>query len=116
MQCTICNKELSGLVCNNKWCGEIHVECSTCNKVLNQSDAYDYRGFVFCEEHFDEGEEKVEKKRQEVMQVTEHAVKSQVNGTWHNGGHKTMKTDAGGNPITKVKEPQILKDYEDKKL
>lgn len=104
------------LVCSNKWCGEIHVECSTCNKVLNQSDAYDYRGFIFCTEHFDDGQEKVEDKRKEVMEVTEHATRSQVGGEWANGGYKTMKVDKGGNPVTKVKEPQILQDYENGKL
>jgi len=116
MKCTICEKPLSGLTCNNEWCGEIHVECSTCDKVLNQSDAYDYRGFIFCNEHFDEGMKKVTRKRQEVIEQTDHAIKSQAGGEWQNGGYKTMKTDTGGKPITKIKEPQILKDYEDKKL
>lgn len=50
------------------------------------------------------------------MEVTEHSIRSQADGEWANGGYKTMKTDAGGRPITKVKEPQILKDYEDGKL
>ena len=115
-KCTICEKELNGLICNNEWCNEIHVECSTCKNVLNQSDAYDYRGFIFCLEHFEEGEKKVEDKRRQVIETTEHAIKSQVVGEWHNGGYKTMKIDAGGNPIAKIKEPQILKDYEKGKL
>jgi len=113
MKCTICNKDLYGLVCNNKWCNEIHVECSTCEKVLNKSDAYEYRGFIFCEEHFDKGQEKVEYKRQQVIEVVDHSIKSQAGGEWANGGYKTMKTDKGGNPIpSKINEPQILKDYE----
>lgn len=116
MKCTICQKDLSGLVCSNKWCGEIHVECSTCNKVLNQSDAYDYRGFIFCTEHFTEGQERVEHRRSEVIEASNHAVKSQVGGEWRNGGYKTMKTDLGGNPITKIKEPIALQDYESGKL
>lgn len=116
MKCSICGKELNSLICQNKWCGEIHVECSVCGKVLNQSDAYDYRGFIFCSKHFEEGQEKVERKRKEVIEITEKSVKSQVAGEWHNGGYKTMKVDSGGNPITKIKEPKILEDYENKIL
>jgi len=74
---------------------------------------YEYRGFIFCEQHFDEGIEIVDTKRKEVMEVTAHSVKSQANGEWANGSYKKMATDVAGNPIpTKVKEPQILKDYE----
>lgn len=116
MKCTICNKEISGLICKNKWCGEIHVECATCKKVLNQSDAYEYRGFTFCEEHFDDGQEKVESKRKEVMEVVEHTTRSQADGEWQNGGYKTMKVDSGGRPITKIKQPKVLQDYENGKL
>ena len=50
--------------------------------------------------------------RKEVMEETEHSIKSQVAGEWNNGGYKTMKTDSGGNPITKIKESQRLQDYE----
>ena len=112
MKCTICDKPLYDLVCDNEWCGEIHVKCSTCGKVLNQSDAYDYRGFIFCEEHFKEGQGKVEFRRKEVSEMTEHAVRSQADGEWQNGGYKYMKTDKGGKPITKIKEPKSLEDYE----
>jgi hypothetical protein len=80
--------------------------------VLDQSDVYEYRGFYFHEKCFNEGTEKVDYKRKEVMEVTEHSIKSQANGEWHNGGYKTMKTGPGGTPITKIKQPQILTDYE----
>jgi len=63
MNCTICDKVLIGLTCKNKWCREEHEECSVCYKILNRSDSYEYRGFIFCEKHFDEGQEKVETKR-----------------------------------------------------
>lgn len=117
MKCTICNKNLQGLVCANKWCGEIHVECSICEKILNQSDAYDYRGFIFCQPHLEEGRGKVEHKRKEVMEVAEHSVRSQASGEWQNGGYKTMKCDNGGRPIpSEIKEPMALQDYENGKL
>lgn len=80
--------------------------------VLDMSDVYDYRGFTFHEKCFDEGCKKVDYKREEVMEVVDHSVRSQADGEWQNGGYKTMKTDASGKPITKVKEPMILQDYE----
>lgn len=84
--------------------------------ILDYSNLYEYRGFVFHEKCFREGCDKVDGKRQEVKEVTEHSIRSQADGEWHNGGYKTMKTDVGGRPITKVKEPQILTDYENGKL
>lgn len=97
--------------------------CQLCKKEIKTTDYGDgvvdygsmmeYRGFVFHEECFDEGTERVDAKRKEVMEVTEHSIKSQADGEWANGGYKTMKTDMGGNPIpSKVNEPLILKDYE----
>ena len=83
---------------------------------FDYSDIYEYRGFTFHEKCFDEGVKKVDNKRQEVMEVTEHSIRSQADGEWQNGGYKTMKTDAGGRPITKVKEPMILQNYEQGKL
>lgn len=103
---------MSGLVCQNEWCNEIHVECSTCKKVLNQSDAYDYRGFIFCKEHFNEGQKKVENKRNEIIRTQDKMIRSQADGEWQNGGYKTMKVGADGRPITKIKEPKIVEDYE----
>lgn len=116
MKCTICSKELNGLICGNKWCGEVHEECAICKKVISSSDAYEYRGFISCSPHFEELQAKVDYKRSEVIATVEHSTKSQAGGEWHNGGYKTMKTDMGGNPITKVNEPQILKDYENRIL
>jgi len=88
--------------------------CQLCKEeLIDDSDTYDYRGFAFHEKCFDEGIKKVDFRRQEVMEETEHSIKSQAGGEWNNGGYKTMKTDQlTGNPITKVKEPQRLKDYE----
>lgn len=85
--------------------------------VKDYGDFYEYRGFDFHEECFDEGVKKVDSKRKEVQEVIEHSVKSQAGGEWMNGGYKTMKTDKSGSPIpSKVTEPQILKDYESGKL
>ena len=87
--------------------------CQLCKSpLIDDSDTYEYRGFIFHEKCFDEGCKKVDEKRQTVMETTEHSIRSQADGEWQNGGYKTMKTDTGGRPITKVKEPQILKDYE----
>lgn len=72
MKCTICSKELYGLVCGNKWCNEIHVECSLCNTVLNQSDAYDYRGALGCSKCIDEVTEKRDFERQEIIEEENH--------------------------------------------
>lgn len=44
--------------------------------------------------------------------MSESSAKPQVSGEWMNGGYKTMKTDLGGNPVAKIKEPLALKDYE----
>lgn len=89
--------------------------CGICKKDLKDEDGggYEYRGFLFCEPHFDEGIERVDRKRGEVMEVTNASLKSQAGGEWMNGGYKTMKTDVSGSPIpSRIKEPQILKDYE----
>ena len=82
--------------------------------ILDYSDVYEYRGFVFHENCFDDGQKLVDEKRKQVMQITEKSLKSQINGEWMNGGYKYMKTDMHtGSPIVESpKEPQLLKDYE----
>lgn len=88
-------------------------KCAICGTKESENGFYEYRGFVFCEPHFDEGIEKVDRKRGEVMEVTAAAIKSQAGGEWMNGGYRTMKVDVSGAPIpSKVKEPLILQDYE----
>jgi len=86
--------------------------CSVCGKELAQSEAYEYRGSFACAEHHDQAIKNKDFERQEVIAETEHSVHSQVAGEWHNGGYKTMKTDEGGSPITKIKEPLRLKKHE----
>ncbi len=88
-------------------------ECCICKEELSESEAYEYRGFISCSKHFEELQEKVDYKRKEVQEVVEHSTRSQADGEWANGGYKTMKTDPHtGRPLTKIKEPQILQDYE----
>jgi hypothetical protein len=82
---------------------------------FDYSDVYEYRGFSFHEKCFDEGIKRVDEKRQEVTEETEHSLKSQAGGEWMNGGYRTMKTDPHtGKPLLKnPKQPQKLTDYED---
>lgn len=87
-------------------------KCQLCKKFFDDSETYEYRGFMFCEKHFDDGIKRVDEKRSFVMETTEKSIRSQADGEWNNGGYKTMETDNGGRPITKVKEPEILKEYE----
>lgn len=97
--------------------------CQLCHKkidtpdygdgILDYSDVYEYRGFKFHEKCFDDGVERVDQKRAEVIQETEAALKSQANGEWMNGGYKKMKTNPDGSPqVNSPKTPQKLKDYE----
>lgn len=86
--------------------------CSICGEELSDSEAYEYRGAIACAKHHDESIKKRDFERQEVMAEAEHTVRSQADGEWANGGYRTMKTDAGGKPITKVKEPLRLQKYE----
>lgn len=90
--------------------------CAICGEELSDSEAYEYRGAIACRTHHDEMIQKRDEQRQRVMEVTDKSIRSQADGEWANGGYKTMKVDAGGRPITRVKEPQILKDYEEGKL
>jgi len=105
--CQYCFEEVRNCVCHWNTCAE-------CGKRIPDSHAMEYRGRIVCEEHdFEEQVAKRDFERQEVMAETEHAVRSQADGQWHNGGYKTMKTDQHtGRPITKIKEPMRLKKYE----
>lgn len=69
---------------------------------------------MFCGPHFDDGEERVNRKRAEVISVTEHSIASQRAGEFVNNRQKyhTGNVATDGLPIITPKEPQILKDYE----
>ena len=92
---------------------EFH-NCAICKEELTDSECYEYRGAYSCEKCFNEVQEKRDYQRQQVMEVTEHSIKSQRNGDFINGNSDKIAND--GLPIIKVNEPQILKDYEDGKL
>ena len=87
-------------------------KCQLCKELFDDSETYEYRGFLFCEKHFNEGIKRVNEKRSFVIEATEKSIRSQADGEWAHGGYKTMRTDAGGRPITKVKEPLVLQEYE----
>lgn len=83
--------------------------------VIDQEDYYEYRGFIFHEACFDEGIKRVDAKRQQVMEVTNHSVLSQRNGEFKNNSSKYNINNVAndGLPIIKVNEPQILKEHEE---
>lgn len=90
-------------------------QCQICKDYFEDSDTYEYRGFTFCSEHFQQGQDQVNYKREQVMEVTNASVSSQRKGEFVNNRNKyhldnVSKKD--GLPIMKVKEPQILQDYE----
>lgn len=89
-------------------------KCQICNEMFDDSDTYEYRGFMSCSPHFEELQAKVDNKRQEVMEVTEHSIKSQRTGEFVNNRSKYHlgNVASDGLPIIKPKEPQILQDYE----
>ena len=90
--------------------------CAICGEELSDSEAYEYRGAIACATHHEEMIKKRDYQRQQIIENTDKQIRSQADGEWMNGGYKNMKVDAGGRPITKIKEPQDIKDYEDGKL
>ena len=58
MKCEICNKELLGLRCSNKYCNEVYIECPKCKSVIQECKAFEYRGALSCEDCFDEVSER----------------------------------------------------------
>ena len=85
--------------------------CAICKEEVADSECYEYRGVMACEKDFDELIKKRDEQRERVMEVTNASVKSQRNGEFvNNKSNNNFASD--GLPIVKVKEPQILKDYE----
>lgn len=93
-------------------------KCSVCKKWFDLSELYDYRGIIACAKHFDEAIEKRDMQRAEVMQATERSVSSQRNGEFVNNRAKYNLGNVAndGLPIMKIKEPQILQEYESRSL
>lgn len=88
-------------------------KCQICSKYFEDSDTYEYRGFMSCEPHFDELQSKVDYKRGQVMETIEHATNSQRKGEFANNSSKynINNVASDGLPIMKIKEPQIEQDY-----
>ena len=93
-------------------------KCQVCKDYFEDSETYEYRGFLSCENCFDELQVKVDFKRREVMEVTEKSIKSQRAGEFKNNRNKYNIHNVAGDglSIIKIKVPQILKDYEDGNL
>ena len=89
-------------------------KCQLCKEMFDDSDTYEYRGFLFCQEHFDEGIKRVDEKRDFVMEVTNASTISQRNGEFKNNSKKYNINNVApdGLPIIKVKEPLVLQEYE----
>ena len=71
-------------------------ECAICGNSYSNFDPdekhsiYEYRGFLACQEHFDELIAKVDNKRKEVAEVVEHSVQSQRKGAFINNRKKNL--------------------------
>jgi cupin superfamily acireductone dioxygenase involved in methionine salvage len=95
-------------------------ECAICKKSYSNYDPdekhsiYEYRGFLACNEHFDELIKKVDYKRSDVIETVKKTTESQRNGEFKNNYQKYNIHNVAndGLPIMPIKEPQILKDYE----
>lgn len=110
-----------GLACSNCFekvgnCKCTFNKCAICGDEFPDSETYEYRGVLSCEEHHAELIAKRDYQRQQIIDSTDKKIRSQADGEWMNGGYRTMETDTGGRPITKIKEPLEIKNYEDGKL
>ena len=89
-------------------------KCQICKQRFDDSDTYEYRGFMFCEPHFDEGIELVDEKRSSVIETVAKSTENQRKGEFVNNRKQYHLGDVAsdGLPIIKIKEPQILQEYE----
>jgi len=93
-------------------------KCQICGNYFDDSETYEYRGFMACEEHFDELCKKVDDKREAVMQTVEKSTESQRKGEFMNnrGKYHLGNVAPDGLPIIKIKETEIEKEYREGKL
>lgn len=87
--------------------------CQICHLRFADSETYEYRGFMFCEEHFEEGIKRVDRKRDFVMETLDKTIKSQRNGEFI---HNRLKYHQGnvapdGLPIIPIKPPMVEEEY-----
>ena len=107
-ECGYCFEKLNNCVC-------FFVKCSECGKRIPESEAMEYRGRIWCDDHdFEEQISKREEERQRAIEITNASVSSQRKGEFINNTEKysTHNVASDGLPIIKVNEPQILKEYE----
>lgn len=109
-----------------EFCGEydkcvcIFEKCALCHESYSNWDPdeshqiFEYRGFLGCSDCIKEVRKKVDAKRQEVMETVNHSVNSQRKGEFvHNNKKYNLGNVASdGLPVMKVKEPQVLQEYE----
>lgn len=101
--------------CFEKNCICIWVKCSECGNRIPESNAMEYRGRIWCEDHnFEEQVAKRDFERKEVMETTEAAVNSQRKGEFVNnrGKYHLGNIAADGLPIIHIKENFALRKYE----
>lgn len=93
--------------------------CALCGERYSNYDPdenhqiFEYRGVLGCSKCIDEVREKRDYQRQQIIETQDKMIRSQADGEWSNGGYKTMKTDMSGRPMTKIREPLSVKNYED---
>ena len=110
MKCEICWKEFEWIQCTNKHCNQRYEKCTICWMTAMEWDMYEYRWFRSCWDCFESLQEKVDYKRKQVMEITNHSILSQRN--WEFVNNRNTKLASDWLPIMNIKEPQILKDYE----
>lgn len=88
--------------------------CQICKCQFEDSDTYEYRGFLSCEKDFATLQRRVDEKRVFVMEVTEYSTKSQRTGEFVNNHDKYHLGNVmpDGLPRMKVTEPLTLQEYE----
>jgi len=88
-------------------------KCQICNEYFDDSEMYEYRGFLACEKHFDELCKKVDYKKVETMETIKASTDSQRNGEFINNRNKynTHNVASDGLPVIKIKEPMIEEEY-----
>jgi hypothetical protein len=81
-------------------------KCQVCKERFDDCETYEYRGFTFCEPHFDQGIELVDEKRSAVIETVSKATENQRKGEFVNNiRHKYHigNVASDGLPIIKIK-------------
>ena len=76
------------------------MKCLICKKQLEPNEAYEYRGAISCEEHFDEVQSKRDFERQEILVEEKHKTE------------KFRGLDLGNSAIGKANRQILKRDIE----